>query len=334
MSQDPTTVQASESLFDTNFTENTQGNGLNGTKNVIDTSVLPSGEIQTTAIIVYRILVSVKEAGIIIGKNGSVIANIRDSTGVKAGVSQVIPGCPDRILTVTGAIDAVSTSLGLIASALLSSPIEDSTFQSFPLKRLLASALSGSQSLRLLIPNAQMGTIIGKQGARIKALQANYDVKIVASKDFLHNSTERLVELQGTPDAIEESTKILSLCLLEDWHSATGTTYYTPTPRLSNVRAPRSHNNNSNSSESVNRTLNFPSDMVGCLIGRAGSRIQEIRKISGAQITIATEDDSNGERAFTLSGSARAVEKALSFLNTNLEREQQRRERLATEDQE
>jgi len=319
--------ETSESLFDTKFTSDSS----------IDTSVLPTTEV-TTAIIGFRILVSVKEAGIVIGKNGSVIADIRDQTGVKAGVSQVVQGCPDRILTVTGPIDATTQALGLIAKALASSPLDDSSFIYFPLKRLLPPGPEGSTSLRLLIPNAQMGTIIGRQGARIKALQENYDVRLVASKDFLHNSTERLVELQGIPEEIEASSKVIARCLIEDWHSAAGTTFYTPTPRAprrSNNYVNNSYNSNStNSGGDVSKTVNFPSEFVGCLIGKAGSRIQEIRKVSGAQITIASEDDESGERSFTLAGTNKAVDKALSFLQQNLEREKQRRERLAAGDDE
>ncbi|ONH68051.1 RNA-binding protein rnc1 [Cyberlindnera fabianii] len=318
-------TSVSESLFDTNFTS---------TDSVIDTTVLPTAELNT-AIIAFRVLVSVKEAGIIIGKNGSVIADIRDKTNVKAGVSQVVHGSPDRILTVTGPIDSTAEALGLIAHAMITAPIDDLTFQYFPLKRLLPPGPEGTTSLRLLIPNSQMGTIIGRQGARIKALQQEYDVKIVASKDFLHNSSERLVELQGTPESIQHASGILARCLMEDFHSATGTTYYIPTPRntrRSNFGGPSSLPMNGN--VEVSKSVNFPSEMVGCLIGKAGSRIQEIRKVSGAQITIAAEDDANGERAFNLVGPAKSVDKALSFLTQNMEREQQRREKLAAEAQE
>jgi heterogeneous nuclear rnp K-like protein len=55
-----------------------------------------------------RSLVSTKDAGVIIGKAGKNVADMREQTGVKAGVSKVIPGVHERVLTVTGAVDAVS----------------------------------------------------------------------------------------------------------------------------------------------------------------------------------------------------------------------------------
>lgn len=55
-----------------------------------------------------RSLVSTKDAGVIIGKAGKNVADLREQTGVKAGVSKVIPGVHDRVLTVTGNVEAVA----------------------------------------------------------------------------------------------------------------------------------------------------------------------------------------------------------------------------------
>lgn len=140
--------------------------------------------------------------------------------------------------------------------------------------------------------------------------------------------------MQGKPQSIEDATKVLSRCLIEDWHSATGIAFYSPSPRTytsaqsRNYRTGPGYGAGPNSSEMVQRTVHYPSDMVGCLIGKGGSRVQEIRKVSGAQINIASEDDQEGKRAFILSGPSRSVEKAINFLTQNLEREQERRERL------
>lgn len=55
-----------------------------------------------------RALVSTKDAGVIIGKAGKNVADLREQTGVKAGVSKVIQGVHERVLTVTGPVEGVA----------------------------------------------------------------------------------------------------------------------------------------------------------------------------------------------------------------------------------
>src|SRR2546421_11857949 len=48
-----------------------------------------------------------------------------------------------------------------------------------------------------------MGTIIGRSGLKIKHIQDVSGVRMVAQKEMLPQSTERIVEVQGTPEGIE-----------------------------------------------------------------------------------------------------------------------------------
>lgn len=66
-----------------------------------------------------RAVVTSKEAGVIIGKAGQNVADLRDKTGVRAGVSKVVPGVHDRVLTVTGALSAIAEAYGLVADCLV-----------------------------------------------------------------------------------------------------------------------------------------------------------------------------------------------------------------------
>lgn len=66
-----------------------------------------------------RAIVSSKEAGVIIGKGGKNVADLRDETGVKAGVSKVVQGVYDRVLTITGGCEAISRAYNVVARALL-----------------------------------------------------------------------------------------------------------------------------------------------------------------------------------------------------------------------
>lgn len=66
-----------------------------------------------------RAIVSSKEAGVIIGKAGKNVADLRDETGVRAGVSKVVPGVHDRVLTVQGRLSGLSKAYHHVAKGLL-----------------------------------------------------------------------------------------------------------------------------------------------------------------------------------------------------------------------
>lgn len=217
-----------------------------------------------------------------------------------------------------------------------------------------------------------MGTIIGRSGLKIKHIQDVSGVRMVAQKEMLPQSTERIVEVQGTPDGIQKAIWEIGKCLIDDYQRGTGTVLYNPAVRAQGgtvaganngvIGGPgmggnsRSYNRTGNgtdfsdqptgafsrrsNSDAANRgpfttedgeeiqtqNISIPSDMVGCIIGRGGSKISEIRKSSGARISIAkAPHDETGERMFTIMGSSSANEKALYLLYENLEAEKMRR---------
>ncbi|PPQ88608.1 hypothetical protein CVT25_010184 [Psilocybe cyanescens] len=300
-----------------------------------------------------RALVSTKDAGVIIGKAGKNVADLRDQTGVKAGVSKVIPGVHERVLTVTGSVEAVSKAYNLIISQLVSST---------PSSPVTTSSPSLHTSIRLLISHNLMGTIIGRNGLKIKAIQDGSGARMVASKEMLPQSTERIVEVQGSPEAIGRAVEEIGKCLLEDWERGLGTVLFHPGPsdeRSGNRRghsysssytgsrrgngdgrtngdgrgsppgSPKNAHSPVSSPPSANlrtQNISIPSDMVGCIIGRSGTKITEIRRLSGSKISIAkAPHDETGERMFTIVGTPEANEKALFLLYNQLESEKERR---------
>lgn len=222
-----------------------------------------------------------------------------------------------------------------------------------------------------------MGTIIGRQGLKIKHIQDNSGVRMVAQKDMLPQSTERIVEVQGTPEGIQRAVWEICKCLVDDWQRGTGTVLYNPVVRTqpagsapvssgyqgsdrrsdfnssrvmrtgngadfsegnarpfnrrsdsdAAARGPPTHDENGE--EILTQNISIPADMVGCIIGRAGSKISEIRKTSGARISIAkAPHDETGERMFTIMGTSKANESALFLLYENLEAEKMRRSQV------
>ncbi len=311
-------------------------------------------EEYATAQLTLRAIVSSKEAGVIIGKGGKNVADLRDQTGVRAGVTKVVQGVSDRVLTITGGCEAVSRAYSIVAGALLEGApavgmggvIQNNgthrklLILKFPNLSLLLTCVISSLAIKLLISHNQMGTIIGRQGLKIKHIQDVSGVRMVAQKDMLPQSTERIVEVQGTPDGIQRAIWEISKCLVDDWQRGTGTVLYNPVvrtatgnagplgggsggvgygssnrgdympaPRVMRTgngadfsnggsrpynrrsdsdatnRGPPTHDENGEEIQTQN--ISIPADMVGCIIGRGGSKISEIRKSSGARISIA-----------------------------------------------
>lgn len=228
-----------------------------------------------------------------------------------------------------------------------------------------------------------MGTIIGRQGLKIKHIQDVSRARMVAQKDMLPQSTERIVEVQGDSSAIRLAIWEIGKCLVDDWQRGTGTILYNPEVRAQggettgggrarpsnggtsndryqggNSRSYARTGNGADFSDSYRRNdapssgrppgrgsppstqpmlsedgeeiqtqnISIPADMVGCIIGLGGSKIQDIRRTSGAKISIAkTPHDDTGERMFTIVGTASSNEKALYLLYENLEAEKMRR---------
>ncbi|KAG7575287.1 hypothetical protein FFLO_00451 [Filobasidium floriforme] len=328
-----------------------------------------------------RALISTKEAGIIIGQQGKTVAGIRNENEVKAGVSKVVQGVQDRVLSITGQVENVSKAFAQVAKTLLETPLADP-------EHLPSNAFT---SMRLLISHNLMGSIIGKSGATIKQIQDASGARMVASKEMLPQSTERVVEIQGNVEAIKQAVHQIGECLLRDWDRAQGTIYYQPgaagdqgvlagglgaatvtgptggirrasatpafggngerrmsraAPQLGGDRRRSEGGNGSGQGlppaslpaagqgsfggevdpNLRTQSISIPSDMVGCIIGRAGSKITEIRRLSGSKISIAkTPHDDSGERMFTIVGPPEANEKALFLLYNQLESEKQRR---------
>ncbi|BGP12126.1 hypothetical protein JCM10213_004691 [Rhodosporidiobolus nylandii] len=342
-----------------------------------------------------RALVSSKEAGVVIGRAGATIAQIRQDANVKAGVSKVVPGVPDRVLSIGGTVESVAKAYSLVAQTILENPVPA---PSSPTGESAPAPVNPSQnaSIRLLISHLLIGSVIGKGGAKIRQIQEASGARMVASKEMLPQSTERIVEVSGQPEAVQIAVAEIAKCLIDDWERSQGTVLYHPGAEgLGGAGAPGQQGGNGYPQQGYagqqqrgqrlggagqgyaaggqqrpngqgfpaaaggqrrgfpqgqglggtvvgnesdpnwrEQKISIPSDMVGCIIGRGGTKINEIRRLSGSRISIAkTAHDDTGERMFVISGLPENNEKALFLLYNQLESEKERRVQSVQEEQ-
>lgn len=103
-------------------TSSSVGNRSGGSSNISDptspSSSMPAHPSTASAQIHMRCLIVTQDASIIIGKKGTHVNEIREKSGARVVVSESIPGNPERILNVSGPLDAVSKVWALSKSCI------------------------------------------------------------------------------------------------------------------------------------------------------------------------------------------------------------------------
>ncbi|NXU80792.1 PCBP3 protein, partial [Oreotrochilus melanogaster] len=278
-----------------------------------------------------RLLMHGKEVGSIIGKKGETVKKMREESGARINISE--GSCPERIVTITGPTDAIFKAFSMIALKFeedINASMTNSTVTSKP-----------PVTLRLVVPASQCGSLIGKGGAQVQV-----------AGDMLPNSTERAVTISGTPDAIIQCVKQICVVMLESPPKG-ATIPYRPKPasapiifaggqaftiqgqyaiphpdltklhQLAMQHPPFTPLGQTTpgfpgldaTTPTSSHELTIPNDLIGCIIGRQGSKINEIRQMSGAQIKIANATEGSAERQVTITGSPANISLAQYLIN-------------------
>ncbi|KAF9354027.1 hypothetical protein BGX34_011248 [Mortierella sp. NVP85] len=274
-----------------------------------------------------RALVSTKEAGIIIGKSGKNVNEIREQSGSRVNISEIVPGATERVLTITGRLDTIAKAYALVAQKFIGEQGDPDT-----------AADTQSTTVCLLVPHSLMGHVIGKSGAKIKDIQEASGARLQASEEMLPGSTERTITITGVPDAIHIAVYHVGNVLHEksadrddrgEGRDRTAHTipYKPMSSRGSSYQTQSGYSNQHNSRHYQSsyyggypshggghmhgpygadymptsaggsggsgggvtqaQQIFIPNDMVGTVIGKSGAKINEIRQMSGSHIKIA-----------------------------------------------
>ncbi|XP_067834480.1 poly(rC)-binding protein 2-like isoform X6 [Heptranchias perlo] len=278
-----------------------------------------------------RLLMHGKEVGSIIGKKGETVKRMREESGARINISE--GNCPERIVTLSGPTSAIFKAFAMITHKLeedINSAMTNSTATSQP-----------PVTLRIVIPASQCGSLIGKGGCKIKEIRESTGAQVQVAGDMLPNSTERAITIAGTPPSIIECAKQICVVILESPTKGI-TVPYRPKPvsapvifaggqltklhQLAMQQTPFTPVGQTSpgfsgldSSQTSSHEIAIPNDLIGCIIGRQGSKINEIRQMSGAQIKISNPAEGSTDRQITITGSAANISLAQYLINASLE---------------
>lgn len=274
----------------------------------LSTSPLPSRANQ--APLTVRALVSEAHADAIafMAVDDSKLEDLRKRNIVTATISHPISGVDHRIVTVTGALSSVANAYALIVSKLPRPSLPPPSPSSSPSR---ASSTSRASSIRLLVPHLLIGRIIGKNGTTLQAIQAASGAQLFAGKTMLPNSTERIVEVRGSPASVAAAIKEITEALLGWWAGPT-TIFYQPgtdeTPADTDTRSIQT------------KTILVPSSSRGVIVGTGGASIQAIESESGTSVSTEpkTQKEANevDELKVTIIGTTEGIECAVRMINS------------------
>uniref|UniRef100_UPI00358F5C4C poly(rC)-binding protein 3-like isoform X3 n=1 Tax=Myxine glutinosa TaxID=7769 RepID=UPI00358F5C4C len=294
-----------------------------------------------------RLLMHSKEVGSVIGKKGEFVKRIREESGARINISD--GNSPERIVTVTGPTESI-----FMAFALMTRKLEEDMLGTLSGGALVNKP---PVTLRLVVPASQCGSLIGKSGNKIKELRETTGATVQVAGDLLPNSTERAVTISGAPDAIVQCMRQICIVMLESPPKGATIPYrpkttpsapvifaggqaYTiqgnyaiPNPDLTKLhqlamqhtpytpmnQAASGFNTGADASNQIStHEISIPNDLIGSIIGKQGSKINEIRQMSGAQIKIGGPTEGSTDRQVTITGSPANISLAQYLINARL----------------
>ncbi|XP_055532699.1 poly(rC)-binding protein 3 isoform X11 [Wyeomyia smithii] len=236
-----------------------------------------------------RLIVPASQCGSLIGKGGSKIKEIREITGCSIQVaSEMLPNSTERAVTLSGSADSITQCIYHICCVMLESPPKGATIPYRPKPQMNGP---------VIVANGQAYTI-----------QGNYAVPAQEVAGLAKNPLAGLAAL-GLAGTIPTNTGGLNPTALA---------------ALAGSQLRTNNNRNVTQLQSQSHEMTVPNDLIGCIIGKGGTKIAEIRQISGAMIRISNceeRDSGNTDRTITITGNPDSVALAQYLINMRISME-------------
>uniref|UniRef100_A0A3Q2CCD5 Poly(rC) binding protein 4 n=1 Tax=Cyprinodon variegatus TaxID=28743 RepID=A0A3Q2CCD5_CYPVA len=234
-------------------------------------ALVANGTVTSKPPVTLRLVIPASQCGSLIGKGGSKIKEIRETTGAQVQVAgDLLPNSTEREVTISGGQDAIIQCVKLICTVILESPPKGATIPYRPSQTPGTVLLAGNQ--------------------------------VFDASDF--GSHPLFSMAQGGLDLQQVGVPLL-FWMVSSYYNHPSVFLF-----LGAVEA---------NSQTASQELLIPNDLIGSIIGRQGTKINEIRQVSGAQIKIGSQIDSSSDRHVTITGTPIAINLAQYLISSCLE---------------
>uniref|UniRef100_A0A8C7H4A3 Poly(rC) binding protein 2 n=1 Tax=Oncorhynchus kisutch TaxID=8019 RepID=A0A8C7H4A3_ONCKI len=244
--------------------------------------------------VTLRIVVPASQCGSLIGKGGCKIKEIRESTGAQVQVAgDMLPNSTERAITIAGTPQSIIECVKQICVVMLESPPKGVTIPYRPKPSGSPVIFAGGQV------NKPTLFIFCKC-----AFRAHFPRTLLSA--FLSLQAYAVQGQHAIPQP--DLTKLHQLAMQQS-----------PFPIAPNNQGFQAGMDAS--AQTGSHELTIPNDLIGCIIGRQGAKINEIRQMSGAQIKIANPVEGSSDRQVTITGSPASISLAEYLINARLSSE-------------
>ncbi|KAJ0845889.1 putative K domain-containing protein [Helianthus annuus] len=296
------------------------------------------GSNKETTTCVVRLLLLSSQVGPLLGISGSVIKQLTSESGAQIRVlpRDKLPSCAfstDELVQISGEVNAVRKALQSVSQQLLDHLTGDDSFTAdksgsfhsfgsrqdayppFPHGEPLpagprdgGSGTFGGRfgpftdmlTYRLICSDEKVGGVIGKGGTVVKALkhETGCDIKVL---EKMPESDDRVIVISGPAHPDER------ICAPQDAVLRVQTRIFKAAPE----------------SKAVTAKVIVSAHQIGCILGKGGAVISEMRKSTGAYIRILGKDQTPqyaaaNEEVVQINGDYDAVQEALMQITTCL----------------
>ncbi|KAM7277592.1 hypothetical protein ACFE04_004726 [Oxalis oulophora] len=289
---------------------------------------------------VLRLLVLSNQVGSLLGKAGSIVKQLSATSGAQIRVlpKDKFPLCAsasDEVVQITGEVDSVRKALQAVSLQLMEKSVSNSDFPSttsgpsevHPSNQSLTAFHPSTRhvmpkfhegglhsrmkiaqeifTVRVVCPEEKVGSIIGIGGAIVRSIQQDTgcEIKVV---DEVFDAENRIIAISGP---VHPGDRI----------SAVQDAVFRVLTRISMALPGSIENNNT-----ISARLLVSSYLIGCLLGKGGSIIAEMRKSSGAYIRKLPKDQIpkhllGEEEVVQITGGHEAFEEAILQITARLQ---------------
>ncbi|XP_027838796.1 poly(rC)-binding protein 3 isoform X2 [Aphis gossypii] len=299
---------------------------------------MQNGKTGATAIgkcgMTLRLIVPASQCGSLIGKGGNKIKEIREATGAQIQVaSDVLPQSTERAVTLTGTRDSITQCIFHICAVMVESPPKGVTIPYRAKPQMGAPViLAGGQAFTLASAGSAAGCDVGTMmvgGGPYNAPMlmvppspgAAASLGLIDPLDYplLKNAfgPSQLGKLTGNPLAGLAALGLGSLGGPANSFNPAALAALAGSQLRSNGSGANINSRSGGGQQTHEMTV--PNDLIGCIIGKGGTKIAEIRQISGAMIRISNCEDREGsastDRTITITGNPDSVALAQYLIN-------------------